>query len=209
MFATSDQHERTRPGYPKPVLTPFQQRKLARRFRLFDPQRSGRIGWDDIQHVLDNVLETSGWSMDSARRAEFQRQGLAGWQLLAAAADVDRNGEVDLDEWYAFDDPHVYPFARDAGSLPDGLDRLNDLSFEMMDAAGNGLISLPEYRQHLIAYGVPDEGLADHFRAIDADGDNTISRDEWRTLNFDFYLGDDPLANSAWLWGDVFKTFFH
>jgi Ca2+-binding EF-hand superfamily protein len=190
------------------MLTSFQKRKLAKRFYLFDHERTGRIGWSDIRRVLDNVLEISGWSMDSGQRAEFLRQGHTGWQLLVAAADVDEDGEVDLEEWYAFYDQHVYPEANRTGALPAWLRALNDLSFSAMDANRDGRISRHEYRQLLRAYGVEDEGLEESFAHIDTSGDGFISREEWKALNRNYYLAEDESAPSSWLWGDVFKAFF-
>lgn len=190
------------------MLTEFQKRKLAKRFYLFDHDRTGRIGWSDVRRVLENVLEISGWAMDSNQRAELLRQGHTGWQLLAAAADINDDGEVDLEEWYAFYARHIYPAASETGTLPGWLRTLNDLSFAAMDANRDGRISRDEYRQLLGAYGVDGEGLDDSFAHIDTDGDGFVSRQEWDALNTAYYLGDDPLAAASWLWGDVFKTFF-
>lgn len=45
------------------TLSPFQRRKLTRRFRTYDRQRRGRISWEDITRVLQEVLEISGWAL--------------------------------------------------------------------------------------------------------------------------------------------------
>lgn len=190
------------------MLTPFQRRKLARKFHLFDHGRTGRIGWADIERVLRNVLEISEWAMDAAERAELMRQGYTGWQLLAAAADTNADGEVDLDEWCAFYETHIYSQSGEPGAIPSWLARLEDMSFEAMDNNGDDRISLAEYAALLGAYGV-DEDLETSFTHIDTDGDGFISRAEWRALHESYYLGREPLGGSSdWLWGDVYKTFF-
>jgi Ca2+-binding EF-hand superfamily protein len=190
------------------VLTPFQKRKLARKFHLFDHRQTGRIGWRDIERVLENVLEVSGWSMDREERAELMRQGFTGWQLLAAAADTNEDGEIDLEEWYTFYAEHIYGRDNEPGTLPSWLVRLEDLSFSAMDQNGDDRISQAEYSALLAAYGIRED-LDTAFAKIDSDGDGYISRAEWHTLHERYYAGREPLGEEAdWLWGDVYKAFF-
>ena len=190
------------------MLSDFQKRKLARRFQLFDRRRKGRIRWQDFEAVLESVLEISDWANDAEQRNAFYMQGRTGWQLLVAAADVNFDGEVDLEEWYAFYAGFIYPKSGRPGLVPDWLASLSDLSFSVMDTNNDDEISLAEYQALAQAHGMPLDGLADQFGRIDTNSDGKISRREWKQLNDDYYLGDDPLSASAWLWGDVFNTLF-
>ncbi len=190
------------------MLTEFQKRKLARRFHLFDHKRTGRVRWADFERVLQNVLDISDWADDSAQREAFWLQGRTGWQMLVAAADSNFDSEVDLEEWYAFYETFIYPEGGDDGAVPGWLAKLCDMSFTIMDSNGDDLISMDEYRALALAHHMPSEGLSEQFGRIDTNSDGHISRDEWRRLNEEFYLGRDPMAASAWLWGDVFSTLF-
>jgi len=190
------------------MLSDFQKRKLARRFYLYDHKRTGKLRWDDFERVLESVLEISDWASDAEHRDAFFLQARTGWQLLVAAADVNFDGEVDLDEWFAFYGTFIMPNAGEPGQLPEWLAQLSDMSFSVMDTNGDDLISLEEYKALSLAHNMPVEGLADQFGRIDTNSDGNISRNEWRQLNNDYYLGDDPLSASAWLWGDVFSTLF-
>ncbi|MEO1271136.1 MAG: EF-hand domain-containing protein [Myxococcota bacterium] len=195
------------------MLSPFQRRKLIRRFQTYDHDRKGYLCWEDIERVLLQVLSMSGWSMNAPERQAFLLQGRTGWQLLAAAADVDANGQVDQEEWLNFYDAHVLQHSGDGGypqgALPEWLDTLIMLSFSAMDADGNGVISLEEYQRYQRAHGFTDlDTIQEGFAAIDTNSDGTLSAEEWRRLSIDFYLGDDPKAASTWLWGDIYRGLF-
>ncbi|MBH25259.1 MAG: hypothetical protein CMH57_12570 [Myxococcales bacterium] len=194
------------------MLSDFQRRKLTRRFHTYDRARKGTIRWDDIEQVLNQILDMSGWSMNAPERQTFLLQGRTGWQLLAAAADVDANGEVDLEEWLTFYDEHVLSRGVESdvpGGLPDWLDGLIEMSFAAMDTDGDGVISFDEYQRYQRAHGIDNYDMIEQgFDAIDSNGDGHISVAEWRDLSIDFYLGDDPKAASTWLWGDIYRGLF-
>ncbi len=190
------------------MLTPFQKRKLTRRFHLYDTGRTGVLRWSDMERMLENVLELSGWSMDAPQRQKFLLQARTGWQLMTTAADENFDGEVSLEEWLGFYEELFSKADHEPGQLPPWLLAMSDLSFDAMDSDGDGTISFEEYRAIVKAWGVGDSDPTECFERIDTDGNGTISKEEWRQLNVDFYLGDDPKAASTWLWGDVFKNFF-
>ncbi len=188
------------------VLTPFQRRKLTRRFYVFDSHRRGVMRWEDMARVLENVLELSGWAFDAQERQRFLLQGRTGWQLLVASADANFDGEVSLEEWLGFYETVIVGSAHSPEQLPPWLDALCTLSFDAMDENGDGYISREEYRAMMKAWGVEGEDVEGCFDKIDRNGDGVLSRIEWRELNIDFYWGNDPKAASTWLWGDIYKT---
>lgn len=189
------------------MLSPFQTRKLTRRFRLYDHDGSGVIRWEDIRRTLSNVQEMSGWSMDAPERERFFLQGRTGWQLLTSAADKDFDGEVCLEDWLDFYGI-ILASEHAPNTLPTWLNDLSDLSFQAMDTNQDDVISFEEYARIVRAWGIGDSDPAECFHRIDANGDGHISRQEWQKLNADFYFGDDPKAASTWLWGDVFNILF-
>ena len=84
------------------MLSELQEKKLTRYFQVYDIDDNGRIAASDLERVVENVRVLQG-----AAEGSFAEQGLRSsimtfWSALSGSADVDQDGEIDLDEWLAY-----------------------------------------------------------------------------------------------------------
>ena len=66
------------------------------------------------------------------------------------------------------------------------------MMFHAIDLAGDGFISLPEWKIYYHAMGIHDEQKAEEsFKIVDTNGDNKLSLDEYISGAFDFMYNQE------------------
>ncbi len=78
--------------------------------------------------------------------------------------------------------------------------------FNIVDADGNGEISLAEYKDILVAWGgkEKEKEAASCFEKLDLNGDGIISKDEFVKNLKEYWLSNDPEVPGNYLYGHPF-----
>ena len=88
-------------------LTPFQRRKLARMFAVFDLDHDGAIRRSDYTRRVEAVARLRGWTQRSPEYERNLKFALMEWEALCESADIDQDGQVARDEFLLHYQPQV------------------------------------------------------------------------------------------------------
>ena len=75
--------------------------------------------------------------------------------------------------------------------------------FKCLDANGDNVIDINEWRIHNVAMGIPPEHAQDSFNAIDVNKDGVISEDEFLNYHYEYFCSTENKLNSAILYGPL------
>lgn len=81
-------------------MTDFQTRKLTRYFQIHDIDDDGAIEASDFDRNIENVRVLRGEDGNGHSQLSGAYREL--WLRISNAADGDKDGSVDLDEWLAY-----------------------------------------------------------------------------------------------------------
>jgi Ca2+-binding EF-hand superfamily protein len=179
-------------------MSPTRQRKFAHLFRLFDSDRDGRMGVDDMLRVAGRLADGQGLAADSEGRRTLLETFRAGWNLGQAVSGI-QDATVTLDQ-----------FVQTQDAMFSNRDRFEELLrpmfdgvFNVMDANGDGSVSPDEYRIFLSAYGVDPAWAVQTFPRLDLNDDGRLSKQEVFILLSDYLLSDDESAVGNALYGPL------
>jgi len=177
------------------MLTPFQERKLAKMFDLYDVNKDGYIDAADYERVGEGFAAGAGAAAGSEDFEKIRATYLGFWEHLRQAADADQDGKVTRDEFVASYDALLAMRETVAG--------VSQMILQLTDRDGDGKITLPEFSTNLGAYGVEASDAAEAFRHLDRDGDGFIDNAELLQNVEEFFYGEDPNARGNWLVGPL------
>lgn len=184
-----------------PGISPFLQRKLARRFRTFDTDGDGYVDRTDFQAACDRLGAAFGLGSDSAELKHLRELSDGLWQHLAQAADANADGRIDLGEYQAAFAAGllVTPDSFEAGYVP-FLDALMDIA----DTDGDGKLNRDEQVRWTGALmGLPEPDAREVFGRLDKDTDGLITRDDMLEAIREFYFSEERTSTGVWLLGPI------
>jgi Ca2+-binding EF-hand superfamily protein len=179
------------------MLSDLQTRKLTRYFAVYDVDDNGSIARPDFERVVENVRMLHGVSGESAAYRALRDGYMRHWDALRGSADVDHDGEVDLDEWLGYWDAVLADDARYHAEVASVADRL----FEIFDHDDDGVLGADEFCNFYGVHGLNSALARQVFLDLDADGDGRVTRTELMDMAHEFYRGDDPDAPANRLFG--------
>ncbi|EWC62204.1 calcium binding protein [Actinokineospora spheciospongiae] len=182
-------------------MSSFLDRKLTRRFQTYDLDRDGLVDAADFERACANLGAEYGLpdTDPGLRRLRELMGGL--WRHLAAAADTDGDGRIDLAE---------YKRAFTAGLLetPENFDRVYvpflDALMAIADTDGDGRLSAEdEVRWTRGLMALPDATGRDVHRRLDTDEDGYIGTAELLSAIREFYFDDSQGSAGEFLLGPL------
>lgn len=153
----------------------------------------GFLAREDFAALAARWTVHRGVAPDSTEAARLTTIMMGWGAMLLAAADLDRDERVTLDEVLLVVDrlaADTTPVATTAAAV-----------FEAIDADGDRRITAAEYRELIETWnGVPtDTGAV--FALLDLDGDGHLSEEEFVALWTEFWAGDNPNAAGTRVFG--------
>ncbi|ANB04035.1 calcium-binding protein [Streptomyces ambofaciens] len=182
-------------------ISPFLQRKLARRFATFDTNHDGYIDRGDFESACDRLAAAFQLAPEAPALTHMRELSDGLWQHLSQAADTDADGRIGLAEYQAAFAAGllVTPASFDAGYMP-FLDALMDIA----DQDGDGYLTRDEQvRWSGALMGLPEADAREVFGRLDRDTDGLISRDDMLQAIRDFYFNEEPTSAGVWLLGPL------
>jgi juvenile hormone diol kinase len=181
------------------MLTDLQKQKLTRYFGVYDVDDNGAISLADFERVMENVRVLHDVGGSSSIHQRLRDAYLLRWSALAASADKDRDGNVDLQEWLAYWDGVLGDEARYLVEIVS----VTELLFEVFDTDEDGVLGADEFCNFYGVYGLKSALARRVFLDLDADGDGGVTREEVVAMAHQFYHSDDPDAPGNRLFGTV------
>jgi juvenile hormone diol kinase len=179
------------------MLTDLQKQKLTRYFRVYDVDDNGTISLPDFERVVENVRALYGVDESSPVHGGLRDGYLLRWSALAASADKDRDGNVDLDEWLSYWEDVLEDDARYEVEVVSVTERL----FETFDTDDDGFLGPDEFCNFYGVYGLKSALARLVFLDLDRDGDGQVTREELMDMAHQFYRSNDPDAPGNQLFG--------
>ena len=175
------------------MLSDLQRVSLTQYFRVYDIDADGHIGPKDFARVVENVRQTRGLDDGSPEHRELRAAYRRWWEALRLSADVDHNGEVEIQEWLVY-----WAGVLDSKERYDAeVATIVKLLLEIFDTDGDGVLEKEELEELFGAYGLSID-LADHvFESLDADGNLELTHEELMEAGSQFYRGNNP--NAPWV----------
>ena len=179
------------------MLTPFQQRKLTRYFNCLDVDANGFFEKDDVNRIAERLAEARGIEKGTEAFDEIQGGLEMIWDNARLQSYSQDPNRVTLADWLVHEDivlsteewreQYMKKVTRDV--------------FDLVDADGNGEISVEEYTQLMRAFGV-EEGIPEwSFQHLDLDGNGVIDKEEFVQIVEEFHISEDRDAPGNYLFG--------
>jgi len=173
---------------------------------LYDIDNNGVLDKNDFKclAVRNTIVETKG-DFPAERFGQNAKIMDDLWNEIAALADFDKNGEVDVDEFKkAVTDNCV---GKDYGSFPPAFKCFIENQFKAIDIDGDGTIGQNEYRQDVITRGAYSDvaEIDNAYNSLVNDADKSaggITLDRYKALYAEF-LGSKDETNAKFLFGPL------
>ncbi len=178
------------------MLSNYHQAKLKTHHRVLDWDGSGSVEKEDFEQIALNFAKLRGAAAGSPIHEELLDKFRFIWTTFWEPADANQDGTVTEDEFVA-----ALTGAVEGGVRSD--DTLLPMLYEMIDADGNGAISLDEHKQFFEAFNIDPTLSPDVFARMDSDGDGSVSREEFLEAGAKFFFFDEDDAPGNHFWGPV------
>jgi len=182
-------------------ISPFLDKKLARRFKTYDFDGNGYIEQADFEQAVTALCDEFGHGSDSPTGQRLYDSAIQLWQHLVTAADANADGHISEAEY-------KQAFANGVLDTPETFEReyipYSEAIMAVIDVNGDGKISIEEevrYKRVMMHLAEVDVRAA--FHSIDTDGDGFITLAEKMESIRQFYLNNDPQANGVQLLGSL------
>ena len=179
------------------MLSALQEKKLTRYFQVYDIDDDGQISVSDFHRVIENVRIVRGAAEGSFAEQGLRHAFMTFWSALTAAADTDKDGGIDLDEWLAY-----WQIALESDTrYEEEVEAITDHLFTVFDTDADGEIGPDEFVDFYGVFGLGANLARSVFVELDANNDGIISRREMLEVGRQFYRSDDPGSAGNMLFG--------
>lgn len=179
------------------MLTPFQKRKLTRYFNCLDADGNGYFEKADVDIIVDRLATARGYKPNTIEYDQIQAGIDTIWDNARQYGYSQNPNQVTLADWLH----HEELVLSTEEWRENYMKAVTRGVFDLVDADGNGEISLDEYTQLMSAFGV-EKGIPEWaFRFLDLNGDGHISKEEFVIIVEQFHISEDRNAPGNYLFG--------
>jgi Ca2+-binding EF-hand superfamily protein len=182
------------------MLSTLQTEKLTHFFNVLDHDSNGVLQIQDFENVGQNVCSTLCLRVDTPEYNAIIDKCRSMFHNLITTVAHDNQDFISTNSWLTYFDLEVIA-ANNMQTLNDFIDLTINNLFEIYDQNGDGEICLDEYIDMFTVYGINASETAKSFIKLDADGNDTISKEELQQAMRDFFVSDDPSAKGNWVFG--------
>lgn len=182
-------------------ISPFLERKLARRFKTFDTDGDGFIEREDFELSVHRLGEKFGLAPNDENVQRLRALSLGLWQHLSSVADVDGDGHISPADYKS-------AFAQGLLETEESFDAVY-LPFlkaimPIADPNGDGRLNVDEYIGWTGSLmNLPETDARDIHRRLDTDNDGYVTTDDLLDAIREFYFDKNPSSAGSWLLGKL------
>lgn len=182
-------------------ISPFLDKKLARRFKTYDYDGNHYIERTDFEQSAAKLCAEFGHAPDSPARQRLDTLYSQLWERLVTATGSSQDNRISEAEY-------KQAFVNGLLVTPENFEQLyipfNQAIIAIIDTNGDGKISLEEdVRWKKAIMNMSEPVIREVFPRIDRDGDGYITADEFLEAARQFYFNDDPQSIGSWLFGPL------
>ena len=168
----------------------FWKKKFRKAVESRDTDKNGSITRSDFELVVESYKKSAGGTTDKIEKLSKLMSSFC--DKLGLSDSVVLSYEEFKQRWQAM-------MAQD----PDVNNMLFKSMFVCLDAKGDDIIDIDEWKMHNAAMGIPPGYAQDSFNAMDQDGDEKITMDEFVNYHAEFFFTTENKLNSAILFGPL------
>jgi Ca2+-binding EF-hand superfamily protein len=179
------------------MLTDWQRAKAQHFFAVFDTDHDGYLEAADLERVVAKLGRLRTDQAGARHTEQLRKRWRFVWNRMAKVADSNRDGLVTPDEF-------LRAYERSLGNrvaYSYTMSAIGRMNFDILDANGDGRISLPEYEAFYRAHDLDASQAAAIFARLDTDHDGSITRREGLRHLRDFFKSDDRTRPGNWFFG--------
>lgn len=174
------------------MTTAASEKRLVRRFALWDVDRDGRIERTDFQAEAERIIQAFGEDTTSPRGRGVMDAYLNMYDFLASKAGVGNEG-LDLQQF--IDVVKREMINKGNSGFARVLRPTIRAIVDLCDVTGDGAINPTEFRRWIEAIGAESGADADEsFRRMDVNGNGTLSVDELVEAVKQYHFGQSDTA---------------
>ena len=168
----------------------FWKKKFRRAVESRDADKNGSITRSDFELVVERYKKSAGGTTDKIEKMS---------KAMSTLCDEVGLGDGVVLSYEEFEQRWQATMAQD----PDINNILFKTMFVCLDANGDDIIDINEWKMHNAAMGISSGYAQDSFNAIDQDGDEKITMDEFVNYHAEFFFTTENKLNSAILYGPL------
>ncbi|MDH5608999.1 MAG: EF-hand domain-containing protein [Cyclobacteriaceae bacterium] len=181
------------------MLTELQVAKLTHYFNLLDFDNNGFIEKDDFIAIGENLCVIWGFKEGSDNYDKYISMFDHSWTEFRNAVDYHDPNHATIAEWLKFMDEHVVNGTDEF--FKSYIRNVAEEIFDCFDVDKDGTISLDEYIDFFMAYGIPVRYSAKSYTMLDLNSDDLLSREEMLSAVEEFFRSNDKNSPGNWLYG--------
>lgn len=179
-------------------MSDFWKRKMKTYFNRIDFDKDGSITKKDFEGMGDRFIEVD--KLDTKAGKTLKGKLVDIWdKYISAVAEKDKESEGISEESFieAMGKLVKDPAMKDtlAGPLP--------IFFQAIDADGDGLIDVDEFKLFFRIFRLEESNAPSSFQAIDTDNDGKLTLDEFVTAGTDFFISETAACPTKLFWGPL------
>ncbi len=180
------------------MLSHFQEQKLNHFFNIMDHDKNGQLEQYDFEALAENYSILFGYDPGDEDFEAVRKACLRQWYDLVEFIKPGTD-TISKDQWFEFTEKAI--MGSNYEMYNDYFTRLTDDLFSGFDSDKDGYISLMEYVDMFVAYGIEVRFSAKSFKKLDRNADEVISREELIAALKEYFFSDDPAAKGNYLFG--------
>ena len=182
------------------MLSEFQREKLTYFFNLLDLSRNGSLQLEDFSEIAERVREQLGYDYSGDEYRFIVNKAVHFFhQLLRDIPKPEKQG-IDLEQWLEFFDKRIVN-GNDRDFQEEYLENVIGFLFDLFDENHDGYISVEEYADLFLMYGIDIKYSAKSFINLDLNRDDRLSKNEILHAVEVFFTSDDPSEKGNWVFG--------
>jgi|GEM_PF-716954 len=180
------------------TLSKVKQAKFRHYFDMTDANNDGVVTKADFELAAEETRKQLGLTEGTAEAEQLLVSVMSYWESLAQHADVNHDGQIELQEWLDHWG-HVVASQEMINQLVGGY---GQTVLAVYDRDNDGRLTYEDFSAYYLGHQIPEENCKLAFAKMDADGDSYVDNDEFYNTAMQFFTSDDADAPGNYLFGD-------
>ena len=183
------------------MLSPFQEQKLNYFFGLLDLNKNGYLQLSDFTEISEKIRLKMGYEDRSQEHKFLVDKSVKFFHRLLTDIPHSDNQVIKQQEWLDFFDREIVSSGEEE-VLDEYVEMIIGFLFDLFDDNHDGYISVEEYADIFLIYGIDIKYSARAFINLDLNQDDKLSRSELLHAVETFLTSDNQSEKGNWIFGN-------
>ncbi len=183
------------------MLSDFQRKKLTYFFHLLDDNKNGYLQLEDFSEIAEELCINLEYEFESSDHKFIVDKSVGLFYKLLKDIPHEEKQIISLEAWLDFFDKKLIS-NRNEELLDEYIELFIGFLFDLFDENHDGYISVDEYADLFVTYGIDIKYSAKSFVNLDINQDGKLSKNELIHAAETFMTSDDPSQKGNWIFGN-------